>query len=276
MQTISKTSSLHLFHRGDLELLQIENEFGRALVSVQGAQLLSYKRKCDGKEFLWLSESAVFETGKAIRGGVPVCLPWFGPKEGKVQHGFARNQDWRHCDGEAIFEFVARADDPRHDFDCSFTATLEMVFTDQLRLNLTVVNDDIKPMALSWALHSYHPVVDVEKTTVSGLDGCDYLDNTRGRARSTQSGVIAFSGEVDRAYMQAGETQRIDNFFDVSATNAQSAVIWNPGEVLAKRMPDLSDHRGFVCLERGDVIDDERLLEPSETFTTSVTVRALT
>lgn len=279
MQTITKTTSQDCFGRGNLELLIVDNKFGRAIVSLQGAQLLSYQRKQDDKEFLWLSDSAVFETGKAIRGGVPICLPWFGPKEGKAQHGFARNLVWRLCDDgnpeQVKFEFVARADDSRHDFDWDFSATIAMSFTDQLQLSLTVVNESAEPMPLSWALHSYHPVTDIDKTTLSGLDQRTFLDNTHQRRRSIQSGPVEFSGEVDRAYLQVGKSQRIDGHFEVSASNAQSAVVWNPGAELSNRMADLSGYRGFVCLERGDVLDDERRLVPFEPYSSTVTVRTL-
>ncbi len=279
MQMITKTTSQETFGRGNLDLLVVDNSFGRALISPQGAQLLSYQRKCDGREFLWLSDSAVFEQGKAIRGGIPICLPWFGPKEGKAQHGFARNLPWRLCndgnDSDVSFEFVARSDNPQHDFDWDFTATIEMMFTDQLQLNLRVLNESASAMPLSWALHSYHPVDDVAKTSVSGLEQCEFIDNADQRRRSVQSGLLSFDGEVDRAYLQAGQTQRIQGSFEVSASNAQSAVVWNPGADLASRMADLSDYQGFVCVERGDVLDDERRVLASEQFAASVIVTAI-
>lgn len=275
MQTILATNTKNHFGHGDLELLVIENEYAIAVISLQGAQLLSYQRKRDQREFLWLSDTAVFEPGKAIRGGVPVCLPWFGPKEGKAQHGFARNQLWRQCDDLAKFEFVGRQSDPRHDFDHDFTATIEMIFTEQLEFKLSVSNQSAEPMPLSWALHSYHPVDDIAQVRISGLDQCHYVDNANHRQRGIQSGELVFDGETDRAYLQAGKVQRIEGQFEVAATNSQSAVIWNPGLELASRMADLSDHRRFVCLERGDVLDDQRLLAPSETFVANVRISAL-
>ncbi|MGH1374114.1 MAG: D-hexose-6-phosphate mutarotase [Cellvibrionaceae bacterium] len=279
MQTLTKTTSQEVFGRGHLELVVVENRFGRAIISLQGAQLLSYRRKRDDKQFLWLSDDAAFEAGRAIRGGVPICLPWFGPKDGKAQHGFARNLLWRHCNdgdhGKVKFELVARAEDPKFDFDWDFTATVEMSFTDQLQITLTILNESARTMPLSWALHSYLPVDDIETTVVSGLDQCEFVDNADQGRRSAQSGLIGFSGEVDRAYLHVGETQRIDGAFEVSSAEARSAVIWNPGSDLASRMADLSDYRGFVCLERGDVLDDARRLLPSQAFLASVIVRSL-
>jgi len=275
MQTISITNTKSYFGRGNLELLVIENQYATAVVSLQGAQLLSYRRKRDDREFLWLSDSAEFEAGKAIRGGVPICLPWFGPKQGKAQHGFVRNLAWRQCDGLAKFEFVGCRNDPRHDFDHDFTATIEMVLADQLELILSVTNQSSQPMPLSWALHTYHRVDDIAQVRISGLDGCEYVDNAKNRQRGLQSGDLGFDGETDRAYLQVGKVQRIEGQFEVSATNSQSAVVWNPGLELANRMADLSDHRGFVCLERGDVLDDQRLLMPSETFVANINIAAL-
>ncbi len=274
MNAVTYLSSLDYIGRGDLPLMAIENEHGRAIISLQGGQLLSYIRKRDEREFFWLSDSANFETGKVIRGGVPICLPWFGPKPGKAQHGFGRTQMWRCCDDKPTFEFVARSDNLQHDFDHDFSARLEMTFTDRVLFNLSVTNDSQQPMPLSWALHSYHPVSNIQQTKVSGLEEYEYRDNTDGQQRKRQTGDLVFVGETDRAYLNVGATQVIEGAFEVSSTQARSAVVWNPGEELAQAMADLSDCSHFVCLERGDVLDNERMLLPGETFSAQVSVRA--
>ncbi|MAZ88601.1 MAG: D-hexose-6-phosphate mutarotase [Cellvibrionaceae bacterium] len=271
MQTISLTDSQKHYGRGNLALLLIDNEYGSAVVSLQGGQLLSYRRKRDQREFLWLSDDAIFEEGKAIRGGVPICLPWFGPKQGKPQHGFARSQLWQQRDGESHFDFSGTSEHFNH----RFCADLRMEFTDELTLTLTVTNLEDRAMPLSWALHSYHPVADIHTARIQGLDGFEYLDNTRGLNRARQVGDVEFAGETDRAYLSVGDRQTIAGAFEVIADNAASAVVWNPGEALAEKMSDLSDYRYFVCLERGQVFEDANDLGPNKSTQASVIVRAL-
>lgn len=270
MQTIEYTDSNALYGRGSLPLLVVNNEYGRAVIAIQGAHLLEYRR-ADGREFLWLSDTAVFEPGRAIRGGIPVCLPWFGPRDGKPQHGFARNRNWQVREGELVFDFDGRSED----FDGHFSASLKMEFTQSLKLTLSVTNHDKKSLPLSWALHSYHPVNDILSTRIEGLAGVTYRDNTRNRQTEVQQGPVTFSGETDRAYLQAGACQRIENAFEVSAVNAASAVVWNPGAELTQTMSDLSDYRHFVCLERGDVLDDEIVLASGATRQAVVEIRTL-
>jgi len=270
MQTIEYTDSYTLYGRGSLPLMLVHSDWGRAVIAIQGAQLLQYTR-ADGRDFLWLSDTATFEPGRAIRGGIPVCLPWFGPVDGKPQHGFARNQNWLPREGEAVFDFEGCSDD----FDWPFAASLQMEFTDQLKLTLSVTNQGDTPMPLSWALHSYHPVTDIRNTRVQGLDGSTYRDNTQNRQAFIQQGPVTFDGETDRAYLQVGNSQQIEGAFTVSAKNASSAVIWNPGAELAAKMEDLSDYSGFVCLERGDVLDDEIKLGAGETRTAVIEIALL-
>ena len=270
MQTIEYTDSKVLYGRGSLPLMIVRNQYGKAVIAIQGAQLLEYTRN-DGREFLWLSDTAVFEPGRAIRGGIPICLPWFGPKEGKPQHGFARNRDWQVREGETVFDFDGRSED----FDWHFGASLAMDFSEHLRLTLSVTNQYKTPMPLSWALHSYHPVADIRRTVIQGLEGATFRDNTRNRQIFIQSGAVEFTGETDRAFLQVGDSQNIEGAFTVSAKNAASAVVWNPGAELADKMADLSDYRSFVCLERGNVLDDQIMLSAGETHTAVVEIQAL-
>ena len=182
------------------ELLRISNSKCNALVSLQGAQILSFIPK-NLPDLLWISPNAVIQAGSAIRGGIPICLPWFGVNQHnpqKPKHGFARISRWTveraatDVGGVTELRLGLRAfrQRPHPLFDCRFEAALDISFGSELEILLTVSNCEDTAMPLSWALHSYHPVKNLETTTITGLEQAEYLDNTRELARRKQRGSL--------------------------------------------------------------------------------------
>ena len=57
--------------------LCIDTSHAQAEIVLQGAHLIHWQPR-DQQAVIWLSEDAVFAAGKSLRGGVPVCWPWFG------------------------------------------------------------------------------------------------------------------------------------------------------------------------------------------------------
>lgn len=272
-------------HQPGLPLLEIDNPHCRAVVALQGAQLLEFTPH-GGDALLWLSPNAIFSPGKAIRGGIPVCLPWFGVNQHapeQPKHGFARNRDWQlqHIatdpDGETRlgFGFEYNGTEPAL-FPYPFSARLSLRLSQQLELTLMVANTGTDTLPLSWALHSYHPVADLAATRVTGLDGCRYLDNTRGLAPAVQTGEVRFSGEIDRAYERVGRTQVIEGNprIVINGENCNSAIVWNPGAELAAGIGDIGagNYAGFVCVERGAAFGDARHLHAGERLTSQLTL----
>ncbi len=273
--TLSDSKTLYPKAQGSgLPLIRIDTALCQAVVAPQGAQLLSFT-SAQGTPLLWLSPECRFEEGTALRGGIPVCLPWFGPHPdaNKPQHGFARTSDWalrrvaQADDGrcELYFELEHEGDDR---FEQNFTGGLRMVLGKQIELELSLTNDSPKPADFTWALHSYLPVEALDTVRVPVLAGRDYLDNLENHARHTQSGPLAFEGEVDRVYPDMEKEVILEPRprIRLSHENCPSLITWNPGPEKAADMADMGrgKERGFVCLERGAVLDEGWTLAPGE------------
>ena len=280
---------------GGLPLYIIENPLGRMVICEQGAQVLSFI-PAGKKDLLWLSPLAEFKLTKPVRGGIPVCLPWFGVNQRdkqKPSHGFARNVNWQLANIEDAddpqqgactrIEFVLEQfqQQPHSLFPYPFSARLTFLMSDSLSVYLQLTNTGSESLPLTWALHSYHPVASITSTRVTGLDNCEYLDNTCGLARKQQSGDVVFNGELDRAYINAGNKQNIisaspDNTsIAIEASGCSSAVVWNPGLEKAAAMQDMGaeNYQKFVCVERGNVFDNEVMLLPNKTHRASLHIK---
>ena len=278
-----------------LPLYIIENPLGRMVICEQGAQVLSFI-PAGKKDLLWLSPLAEFKLTKPVRGGIPVCLPWFGVNQRdkqKPSHGFARNVNWQLANIEDAddaqqgactrIEFVLEQfqQQPHSLFPYPFSARLTFLMSDSLSVHLQLTNTGSESLPLTWALHSYHPVASITSTRVTGLDDCEYLDNTCGLARKRQSGDVVFDGELDRVYINAGDKQSIisaspDNTsIAVEASGCSSAVVWNPGLEKATELQDMGaeNYQQFVCVERGNVFDNEVMLLPNETHRASLHIK---
>lgn len=250
-------------------LLKIETEQAVCLLSLRGAHVLSFK--AHGREpLLWVSRHAVFDGSVAIRGGIPICAPWFGVNRrdhDKPKHGFLRNRLWSLVDQQAAsvtLEYQSTRDDLAL-YAYPFTAQLKVLIGEQLVLEFSIRNRSHKAMPLSWALHSYHPVAELAACRVTGLSGCDYLDNTTALSRHRQAGDMGFSGECDRVYLDVPSVQTIDKKISILATNAPTAIVWNPGQTLGESMADVKDGwNRYVCLERGAAFDNEVMLAAHE------------
>lgn len=280
---------------GGLPLYIIENPLGRMVICEQGAQVLSFI-PAGKKDLLWLSPLAEFKLTKPVRGGIPVCLPWFGVNQRdkqKPSHGFARNVNWQLANIEDAddpqqgactrIEFVLEQfqQQPHSLFPYPFSARLTFLMSNSLSVHLQLTNTGSESLPLTWALHSYHPVASITSTRVIGLDNCEYLDNTCGLARKQQSGDVVFNGELDRAYINAGNKQSIisaspDNTsIAIEASGCSSAVVWNPGLEKAAAMQDMGaeNYQKFVCVERGNVFDNEVMLLPNKTHLASLHIK---
>jgi glucose-6-phosphate 1-epimerase len=268
---------------GGLPFLQVRNAHAEAVVSLYGAQVLSYRPMGAEADVLFLSERASYEAGKAIRGGVPVCWPWFGPDPqglGRPSHGFARTRLWSVLNtcatpaSETRMTLALRdTPDTRALWPHAFELTLQITVGTTLRLALTTRNTGDAPFQITQALHSYLAVADIAQATVTGLGGCNYIDNATGAqgAVRQQVGGVRFEAEVDRIYTGApAELALVDGArqrqLRISSAGSRTAVVWNPGAALAARMADLSDgdHRRFVCVETAHAADEVVTVPPGE------------
>ena len=265
-----------------LPLLIIETQTFLAVFAIQGAQLLEFNIKPSQKaqesahntqeaSLIWLSPQAIFTQGKAVRGGIPLCFPWFGahPSDtNKPSHGFVRGRNWQlqqiklNDSGQCKLTFsIINDQEMLALYPYAFKAQLEFNLSEQIDITFSVDNLSQTTMPCTWALHSYLPIQDIDKVSIDGLEGRQYL-NTVGPAKQQQQqhGSVRLSGEVDRIYQQVGSRQLINSkrALEIHGENCPSAIVWNPGTVLAAQMADLgiSASREFICLERGAALNE--------------------
>ena len=249
--------------RGGLPRLTLRHAGGaQCELYPHGAHVTSYVTAA-GRDLLYLSERATFRDGEAIRGGIPVIFPQFGPGA-LPRHGFARTRSWTLEAGEGrgdapwarlrlTSDDATRAIWP-HDFDATLTVRLG---ADALRVELEIENTGSASLTFTGALHSYLRVGDVERAVVEGLRGARYLDQTTGaRDVLEDEPRVAFTGEVDRVYRAAPRTLVLQDAAESRAVRVGldgfgDAVVWNPGEEKGGAIDDLdpSGWRRFVCVE---------------------------
>ncbi len=288
---------------GGLRYVDILGESARGRVFLHGAHVTSWVPDGAAESVIWLSERAQFAEGVAIRGGVPICFPWFGPDvppAGGPAHGLARLVDW-HFDGvdaaadgavTARFSVDSSSDAPDPGWheafrvrpeelgEVRFRAVYSVTFGDTLTTSLRVTNTGDRALGFEAAIHSYYAVSDITQVAVSGLEGISYEERAAGAAQEERRDVaeVRFAGEVDRLYAQApsrvtltdaglGRTIRLDS------SGAAGWVVWNPHVAKAERMADFGDDewRGMVCLEPVCLGENTVWLQPGESHTISVT-----
>ena len=273
--------------QGGLTAVQVDLPGCAGELYLQGAHLTSWRPQ--GVDVLWVSESAVFRPGTAIRGGVPICFPWFaGGPEGTASpaHGFARVTPWQLVGatlGGGGVELVLELTDSEQSralWPHAFAATYHVrMGRDALALRLAVTNTGAQPFTFEEALHAYFGVADIASVTVDGLTGAGYLDMVPGAERGphVQDGPIAFSAETDRTFQGTGATVTIrdgDRAVTVARDGSDSAIVWNPWIEKAASMADFGDDEWtrMLCVETANVKADAVTLEPGADHTMSARI----
>lgn len=258
---------------GGLRRARVRTEAARATLYTQGAQVTAYDRG-QGRPLLFLARRARFEPGTAIRGGVPICFPWFGAKEGDPaapSHGLARTAEWQVLgSGRVAGAGLALTLGLRVEgLDARLTAT----FGHALDLTLEVQCVATRPRRFEAAFHTYLAVGDVRRVEVQGLEAATYLDQVEARARRVQpQAPLTLEAETDRIYLRTPPRKKVvDPVYErtilVDTEGAPSTVVWNPWTDKTARLPDLDDDEWplMLCVETGCVADDAVTLAPGET-----------
>ncbi len=273
------SSSVRASIRGKVDTLVIDNQWAQAEISLFGAQVLSFVPKSDGRDRLWVSEKAIFDNVTPIRGGIPICWPWFSnahPFDGEQlpSHGFVRNQLWRV---DSIFESESGTQ-----IDLSPTVTRQSFYTYDVTLNLTVIVGDKLTVLLksfnngsvsapvSCALHSYFSVEDINSIIINGLTGL-FKDKTKNWEELETPIPYRITQETDRIHAVASALLSINQknsalpTVTISPSGHDSIVIWNPWQDLSKNMKDMADDsfKTMVCIENAQLNDI--WLEPKTT-----------
>ena len=260
---------------GELQFIEIEHGFvyaeinnarAHATVSTYSGQLLSYRPKDRQEDLLFVSDKAYYEAGKAIKGGIPVCWPWFGPdpeNRGRPAHGFVRNRQWQVSGSESLADgstkiilSITDSEATRALWPHPFQLDIEITVGDTLRVELVTHNTGNDSITISQALHSYFRVGDITSVSVLGLDGINYIDKANDSARKTQAGPLTISSEVDRIYIDTSGDLTIDDAslerkISIASSGCSTAVVWNPWVNIAASMADLGDddYLQMLCVE---------------------------
>ena len=238
---------------------------------------------------LWMSQRSAFEAGKPIRGGIPLCFPWFGPRADHPEapaHGFARTSNLKVRSLERTergVQLTLVLDWTPRTFDIwphAFSLVYRIHLTDRLELALTVSNHGQQAMRFEEALHTYFAVGDIHRTTVTGLEGATYIDKMDQLAVKPQGPEpIRFTGETDRVYQDTTSACMIHDEagarrIEVAKAGSKSTVVWNPWIEKARRMPDFGDDEwpGMLCVETANVAQHAIELQPGDSHTLEATI----
>ena len=266
-----------------LEYLNVDGPRCSAKIFLQGAQLTEFTPVGKGN-LIWVSEDEDYLEGKAVRGGIPICWPWFGVHSDPNWpiHGVARKLMWRAEEVNEIDEaIVIKLSLPMTLVDETYwphKSKLEVEFhlTEQLKVSLTNTNLGDAAFTLTQALHTYFPTPNIEATTVDGLQGSKFIEF--GEGPFDQNEVVGFARETDMVYTQAAPVQVIrtpDGNIEVGRESSTSCVLWNPWIEKSKRLSNFRDdeYKTMLCLEAANVMDDAATVEPGQSHTLTTTLR---
>jgi D-hexose-6-phosphate mutarotase len=262
-------------------IAEVANQHALSNIALQGAHIATFQPR--GEEpVVWLSPKAKFAPGKSIRGGVPICWPWFGAHKTESKfpgHGYARTVPWNVLetkalpDGSTFLRFaLVESDATRAQWPHASTVQLEVTVGKALRVELVTANTGKQAFELSEALHTYFQISDVANMTIRGLEDCEYLDKVQDFARCKQQGGIVIGSEVDRVYVNTAadcviEDKGLKRAIRIAKQGSQSTVVWNPWTEKAEKMGDFGPalHRDMVCVESGNALENTLTLQPGET-----------
>ncbi|KZN44247.1 D-hexose-6-phosphate mutarotase [Pseudoalteromonas luteoviolacea] len=268
-----------------LEYFEVNSPLCQAKIFLQGAQLTEFIPT--GKaDLMWVSADEDYQEGKSVRGGIPICWPWFGTHENPdwPAHGVARKVVWR---AEKVIETaqavrislslpMVLVDDTYWPHESRLE--VEFILSDALEVRLTNTNLGSEPFSLSQALHTYLPTSDIKATQVDGLQGAQYIEFGDGPFK--QDNIVEFARETDMVYTQAAPVQTIrtpNGVIEVSRENSASCVLWNPWIEKSKRLSNFQyeEYLGMLCLEAANVLEDMATVEPGQSHTLMTKVRWL-
>jgi glucose-6-phosphate 1-epimerase len=268
----------------------ISTPAAEADIYLQGAHVTHWTPRGQ-RPVLFVSPKSVFARGKAIRGGVPIIFPWFGPRsDGKPgpDHGFARNTDWTIegakllGDGKVEITFALAPNEIARGFGySSFHLRYRVTVGSELEMELETRNDAQEPLIYEAALHTYFAISDIHQVSVSGLEGTTYIDKTDGFKRKTLGNEpLRIAKETDEVHLSTKATCVIHDVawnrrIIVEKSGSQSTVVWNPWIEKTKGMSDMAadSWKSLICIETANAADNSVHLAPGATHKMTASIR---
>ncbi len=257
-------------------ILVIEHTAASGRIALNGAHVTDWIPE-GNDPVLYMSAEAVMEPGKPIRGGIPVCWPWFGPNptdSSKPAHGFVRQMLWEvdvARETTAGVDIVLKLSDSAATkalWPHSFSARLHVHLGASLQVTLQVTNTDAAAWTMTGALHTYLNVEDVRKVAIHGLHGTQYVEGRLSPDNRPQHGTIVIDQEVDRMYVSDATVIVHDPLWKrelvIEKAGSLATVVWNPWIEKSKRLADLPDeaYPEFLCIEAANAGEDVITVEP--------------
>jgi glucose-6-phosphate 1-epimerase len=274
---------------GGLPLFRVSTPTTSGEVYLHGAHISAWAPPREDT-VIWMSKASVFAPAEPIRGGIPICFPWFGPGRDAAMspvHGFARLAQWalvgaEDSDGAVTLTFrltdsevagLASVQFWPHPFELTYAVT----FGAELAIDLTVRNTGEEAYSFEEALHTYFAVKDIAGVTIEGLDGLQFLDRAPNAPTepAPQVGAVTFAGEIDRVYSSTGVSTIFDpagrRVITVAKDRSANTVVWNPWSAKAAAMPDFGDDEWpkMVCVETANVLHHAVTLGAGDVHTMS-------
>jgi len=264
---------------GGLQKVRITSPEVEGEMYLHGAHITSWK-PTGKEEVLFLSSQSRWEQGHAIRGGIPICFPWFGGKADDPKapaHGFVRTKAWqletiaRVEDGVTVSMSTESDEDTKRWWPAEFRLVYRVTFASELRLELVVTNTGKASLRFEEALHAYHRVGNILKTGVGGLCTVHYIDKTESNRKKIQYGEIAIVSETDRVYLNTSNAIELEDPVlrrrtRVAKENSRTTVVWNPWVQKAHSLSDFADDEWMqmICIETSNVSDFAVDLAPGQ------------
>jgi D-hexose-6-phosphate mutarotase len=268
----SRGSQIRFGQRGNgLVVAEIDTSLAIATISLQGGHVVTWRPKHQTMPVLWVSKLVKFQQGKAIRGGVPICWPWFGAHPANASlpsHGYARITPWELTSVQTLSNgatelnlTLGKSDLSQLHWQAEVHLELKITVGDTLELSLTTANESDHDLTFTEGLHTYFQISDIANIRVLGLEGSDYIDLVNHNERRMQHDAITFTGELGRIFLDNQTTCMIEDpvfnrRIQIEKTGSNSTAVWNPGLDVARKMDDLGavGWRDMVCVESANAL----------------------
>ncbi|AHF00427.1 aldose 1-epimerase [Thiomicrospira aerophila AL3] len=287
--------NVRFYQRDQLIMIELKNGYGQATLTTHGGTLLSYI-PAGGQDLLWVSDTAIYDGSKPVRGGVPVCWPWFGGYDAskmgahptdaaKKAHGFARYELWEveslESVGDATQLVLSLVPNERiqQAWPFDFKLSLAVTLGKQLRVELIGENRSDQAWFVTEALHTYFKVAKAPGMVIEGLEGITYYDKNQDFAPFTQADTLKVQAPMDCVYVDHSVSVVLkdhDRDIHIDKTNSASTIVWNPGAEGVKAFADMPDdqYQHMVCVEAGNALQNGYELAAGERHTMSMTLAA--
>ena len=273
---------------GGLARVEIDTPLAHGEIYLHGAHVTSW-RPAGSEEVLFLSTKSRWEEGQAIRGGIPICFPWFRGKADDPHapaHGFVRTRSWQlysiveNNAGVAVTMFIESDEQTRRWWPGEFRLVHRVTFGSELKLELICINTGKTQVHFEEALHTYNRVAEVKDVCLQGLAGVPFLDNIDSNKEKMQLGDLTVASQTDDAFMNTQNTvdlldPKMDRRIRLRKSNSTTTVVWNPWQEGARRLQDLGEGEWmqFLCVEASNIMGAAVTLAPGQEHTMTAVLR---